>query len=280
MKHAAVKHVPARVPERLITLGPEGTFSHEVTLKLNPVKPEDLVLLPTINGIMAAVARGEGDGIVPMENSEAGSVGETLDGLARHPLFITGEMYMPIHHNLASLVPLEKIRVIYAHPQTHEQCSEAIEKWSVPVIHTSSNAASAIEAKKTPNAGALIPVIAARLYHMPILVRNTENNPSNTTRFVRISHAPLQDTMPEKCSILIDPDADRSGLLHDLLDVFANRNINLTRIESRPSKRKIGEYVFFLDTTWSPETAGAVAELKKITGVKELGCYRKIEVAP
>ena len=263
---------------KLITLGPEGTFSHEVTMKMHLTTPENLVLLPTINGIMAAVARGDGDGIVPMENSEAGSVGETLDGLSRHPLFITGEMYMPIHHNLASLVPLEAIRVIYAHPQTHEQCSEAIESWGVPVIHTSSNAASAVEAKKTPNAGALLSVSAAALYHLPVLVRNTENNPSNTTRFVRISHTPLPDPTPEKCSILIDPNADRSGLLHDLLEAFASRNINLTRIESRPSKRKIGEYVFFLDTTWSEKTAGAIIELMTITGVKELGCYRKIRV--
>jgi prephenate dehydratase len=274
MKHVAAKHAPAR----LITLGPEGTFSHEMALKMGLTKPEEIVLLPTIHGIVAAVARGEGDGIVPMENSEAGSVGETLDGLARHPLFITGEMYMPIHHNLASLVPLEKIRVIYAHPQTHEQCSDAIEKWGVPVIHTSSNSSSALEAKKTPNAGALIPVIAAEIYHMPILVRNTENNAANTTRFVRISHAPVHDKMPEKCSILIDPDQDRSGLLHDLLEAFARRNINLTRIESRPSKRKIGEYVFFLDTSWSEKTADAIAELKTITGVKELGCYREIGV--
>ncbi len=263
---------------KLITLGPEGTFSHEMALKLHLTGPEDLVLLPTINGIMAAVARGDGDGIVPMENSEAGSVGETLDGLSRHPLFITGEMYMPIHHNLASLVSPEAIRIIYAHPQTHEQCSEMIEQWGIPVIHTSSNAASAIEAKKTPDAGALLPVSAAALYRIPVLVRNTENNPSNTTRFVRISPKPLPDKTPEKCSILIDPDADRAGLLHDLLDVFASRKINLTRIESRPSKRKIGEYVFFLDTAWSPETAGAITELKAITSVKELGCYRKIGV--
>jgi prephenate dehydratase len=278
MNHDPEKCAAAR--KHLITLGPQGTFSHEMALKLHPAKPEDIILLPTINSIMAAVARSEGEGIVPMENSEAGSVGETLDGLARHPLFITGEMYMPIHHNLASLVPFEKIRVIYAHPQTNEQCSEAIERWGVPVIHTSSNASSALEAKKTPNAGALIPEIAAELYHMPILVRNTENNAGNTTRFVRISPAPLQDKRPEKCSILIAPSMDRSGLLHELLDAFARRKINLTRIESRPSKRKIGEYVFFLDTTWSPETAEAIAELRTIACVKELGCYRKIGVEP
>jgi prephenate dehydratase len=264
----------------LITLGPQGTFSHEMALKLALVTPEEIVLLPTIHGIMDAVARGEGDAIVPMENSEAGSVGETLDGLARHPLFITAEMYMPIHHNLASLVTEKEIRVIYSHPQTHEQCSEAIERWGVPVIHTSSNASSALEARKTPNAGAIIPVIAAELYHMPILVRNTENNPANTTRFVRVSRTPVQDKHPEKCSILIDPDQDRSGLLHDLLEAFAKRKINLSRIESRPSKRKIGEYVFFLDTSWSEKTAEAIIELKTITGVKELGCYRKIGVKP
>jgi prephenate dehydratase len=277
MKRSTGAHA-GKEPVRLITLGPQGTFSHEMALKLKLVKPDDIVLLPTIHGIMDAVARGEGDAIVPMENSEAGSVGETLDGLARHPLFITGEMYMPIHHNLASLVPLEKIRVIYAHPQTHEQCSDAIERWGVPVIHTSSNASSALEAKKTPNAGALIPIIAAELYHMPVLVRNTENNPANTTRFVWVSDRQPADRHPEKCSILIDPDQDRSGLLHDLLEAFAKRQINLTRIESRPSKRKIGEYVFFLDTTWSEKTADAIIELKTITGVKELGCYRKIGV--
>jgi len=82
-----------------ITLGPEGTFSHELALKIAK-KKEEIVLLPTIHSIMAAVARGEGDGIVPMENSEAGGVGETLDGLIRFPLFITAEMFLPVRHNL------------------------------------------------------------------------------------------------------------------------------------------------------------------------------------
>jgi len=264
----------------LITLGPEGTFSHQLALKIAQETGETIRLIPTIAGIMTAVARGEGDGIVPMENSEAGSVGETLDGLTRFPLSITAEMYMPIHHNLASTDPLGTIRVIYAHPQTHEQCSGKIEEWGVPVIHTSSNASSALEAKKTPHAAALLSDSAASLYGIPVIVRNTENNPSNTTRFVRISTVPARDTRPEKCSVLIDPSTDRAGLLHDLLHVFAERGINLTRIESRPSKRGIGNYVFFLDYAWSGKTAEALAELRKITEIKELGCYRKVEVSP
>lgn len=260
-----------------ITLGPEGTFSHEVALKLAK-KKEEIVLLPTIHSIMAAVARGEGDGIVPMENSEAGGVGETLDGLSKFPLFITAEMYLPIRHNLASLVTLEEMRIIYAHPQTHEQCSDAIEKWGLPVIHTSSNASSAREAKKTPNAGAILSETAAAIYHMPILVRNTENSAWNTTRFVRIAATPSGHKRPEKCSILIDPSTDRAGLLHDLLEAFARRGINLSRIESRPSKRGIGNYVFFLDFAWSEKSAEALEELRAITNVKDLGCYRKIGV--
>jgi len=259
----------------IVTLGPEGTFSHELALKMECTSVR---LVSTIHGILSAVANGEGDGIVPIENSEAGGVGETLDGLLRYPLFITAEMYMPIHHHLASPVSLEKMRIIYAHPQTHEQCSERIEEWKIPVIHTSSNASSALEAKKTPNAGAILSASAALLYNMPVIVSDIENNVSNTTRFVRISRTPATKDDAHKCSIVIDPSTDRAGLLHDLLEVFAERSINLTRIESRPSKRGIGNYVFFLDFESSSLTDQTLEELKTITSVKELGCYRRVEV--
>lgn len=259
----------------VITLGPEGTFSHELALRLNC---DPVVLEPTIHRIFAAVAAGGGDGIVPIENSGAGGVGETLDGLTQYPLSITAEMYMPIHHNLASLVPLDKIRVIYAHPQTHEQCSGRIEDWKVPVIHTSSNASSALEARKTPNAGAILSVSAAAIYRLPIIAEHVENNPENTTRFVRISTTPNPDCRAGKCSILIDPDTDRAGLLYDLLGVFARRGINLSRIESRPSKRGMGKYVFFLDYAISGCTDEALRELEGITTIRRLGCYPKTEV--
>jgi prephenate dehydratase len=261
----------------IITLGPEGTFSHELALKMGC---KSVRLVSTIHSILSAVAQGEGEGIAPIENSEAGGVGETLDGLLRYPLFITAEMYMPIHHHLASTVPLEKMRIIYAHPQTHEQCSERIEEWKIPVIHTSSNASSALEAKKTPNAGAILSASAASLYKMPVIVSNVQNNSSNTTRFVRISRTPAMEENAQKCSIVIDPSTDRAGLLHDLLEVFAERSINLTRIESRPSKRGMGNYVFFLDFAGSSCTNETLKALKAITTVKELGCYRKIGVEP
>jgi prephenate dehydratase len=262
-------------PMTTITLGPEGTFSHQLALKMGcmPIR-----CVSTIHDIFSAVAQGEGTGIVPLENSEAGGVGETLDGLLRFPVFITGEMFMPIHHHLASLVPFSRMRVIYAHPQTHEQCSEILGEWGLPVIHTSSNASSALEAKKTPNAGAILSVTAASLYKIPVIVSDIENNAFNTTRFIRISRTPPSVNGAEKCSIVIDPDTDRAGLLHDLLGVFARRGINLTRIESRPSKRGMGNYVFFLDYAWSADTREALDELRTITVVKELGCYCSLEV--
>ena len=258
-----------------ITLGPEGTFSHELALRLGCTP---LHLASTIHAIVRAVAQGDGEGIIPIENSEAGGVGETLDSLSVYPVCITGEMYMPIHHHLVSPVPFEKIRVLYAHPQTHEQCSRFLDDWEVPVIHTSSNASSAMEAKKTPNAGAILSSSAASIYHMPIIAEHIENNRENVTRFVRIGKDPVNSGHEEKCSILIDPDTDRAGLLYDLLGVFARRHINLTRIESRPSKRGIGKYVFFLDYAVSDGTCDALRDLKEITNVKEMGCYARIEV--
>ena len=230
---------------------------------------------------MDAVARGEGDGIVPMENSEAGSVGRD----PRRP-----RPAPPLHHgrDVHADPPQPRVarpagedpRDLRPSRRPTSSAAKYIEKWGVPVIHTSSNASSALEAKKTPNAGAILSASAAALYRIPVIVKDTENNLSNTTRFVRISPLPAANGHPEKCSIFIDPSTDRAGLLHDLLEAFASRGINLTRIESRPSRRGIGNYVFFLDYAWSPRTGDALEELREITTVKELGCYRKIGVPP
>ncbi|OPY38510.1 MAG: Prephenate dehydratase [Methanoregula sp. PtaU1.Bin051] len=256
-------------------LGPEGTFSHELALRLGI---PDIRLVPTIHRIFEAVSKGEGDGIVPIENSEAGGVGATLDGLVKEPVCITAEMYMPIAHHLAAYGPIEKIKKIYVHPQTHEQCSERIEQWGIPVIHTESNAQSAVRMKGDVEAGAIVSSFAVVCYRLPVIAADVQNNPDNITRFVRIAKEPCSDEHAEKCSIIIDPSGDRTGLLHDLLAVFAVKKINLTRIESRPSKRGMGNYVFFLDYAMSPGYRDAITYLKTMTGVKELGCYRRLEV--
>jgi prephenate dehydratase len=259
----------------LLVLGPEGTFSHELAVR---AFGGGITLAPTIDEIFRRVEQGSGDGLVPIENSEAGGVGPSLDGLLQHQVFITAELYMPVHHHLAGFTPVDSITVIYAHPQTHEQCSRIVNELQVPVIHTSSNAASAQELAKSPGAAAIVSRMTADLYKLPILRGNVENNPGNTTRFVRISQKKGSDEGCTKCSILIDPEKDQPGLLHQLLGVFADRGINLTKIESRPSKRRMGEYLFFIDLEYSPACSDALAALREKSRFRELGCYTEVKV--
>ena len=256
-------------------LGPQGTISHELAERLFPGQA---VPLPTIRQIFADVEAGKMEGLVPLENSEAGGVGATLDGLLSHGVFITAEAYLEVRHHLAARVPLEQVTRIYAHPQTHEQCSIFLDRLGVEVIPTSSNAASAQEVLRHPGSGALLSRFTATHYGIPLIREDVQNSPGNITRFVRIAASPGRCPPCTKCSLLIDPHTDRPGLLHDLLGVFSARGINLTRIESRPSKRGMGSYVFFIDFQMATGWEGAVAFLKEITHVKDLGCYSRLEV--
>jgi len=259
----------------VLALGPEGTFSHELA---SQVFGHAIRLVPTISEIFRLVESGGAEAVVPIENSEAGGVGPTLDGLLLHRVFITGELFMPIHHQLASFVPLDEVRVIYAHPQTHEQCSLFLEGTGLPVIHTSSNAASAQEMLDSPGSAAVVSRMTAELYRLPVIRADVENSPDNVTRFVVISAKEGKQEGSTKCSILIDPEKDRAGLLYDLLGVFATRSINLTRIESRPSKRGMGSYIFFIDIEYSPACREALLALREMADFRELGCYRELEV--
>jgi prephenate dehydratase len=253
----------------LITLGPAGTFSHQLAARLDP----DIRLRSSIAAVFAAVAAGEGDGLVPLENSEAGSVGATLVGLADHPVVITGEGTIPVRHHLAALNPARGIERVYAHPQTAEQCSRRIEELDLPLIPTASNAASAIAARDDPTGAALVSDALAALYGLAVLERDCQNSGTNETRFIRIARTPADPPSPCRASLLLDPSEDRAGLLHALLAPFAARGLNLTRIESRPSRRGMGRYVFFVDGDCGPGWDDAVAELAAFCTVKDLGRY-------
>jgi len=228
---------------KVFALGPEGTFSHELGYR---IFGDALTLVPTIRRIFEEVEKGSGDGLVPLENSEAGGVGPSLDGLLQYRVWITGEIYMPIHHYLVSPGPIEEAKVLFVHPQTHEQCSEVVDAMVIPVVHTSSNAQSAKEMQESGRGAAIVSLMTARMYNLPIRRERVENNSLNVTRFVTISSRPYQGPDARKGSIIIDPREDRAGLLYDILGIFAKKGINLTRIESRPSKRGMGSYVFFL----------------------------------
>ncbi len=254
---------------KIAALGPEGTHSHELAARLS----DDILLLPTIDQICAWVEEGAGTGLVPIENSEAGGVGATLTCLRTRDVYITGEAYVHIRHHLASRSDLSGIEIIYVHPQTHEQCSRYVESLGIEVVHTSSNAASALAVLKNERSGAIISGYAADLYGIPVIARDVQNSSNNITRFVLISRERCMSGTFTKCSILIDPRTDRAGLLHDLLAVFADYGINLTRIESRPSGRGIGSYIFFIDYEFGKFSGKALDDLKEMAPVKEFGCY-------
>jgi prephenate dehydratase len=260
----------------LFALGPEGTFSHELACKLVP--SEEVQLLPAIGTVLSSVEQGLGEGVIPVENSEAGGVGPALDGLLRYNVFVTAEIYIEIHHFLASFLPVDEVTVIYAHPQTSEQCSEFLDKLGIEIILTKSNAASAIELLDNRRGAALVSKKISEIYNLPVVLSRVENNSHNITRFFRVSDHPLNESRPEKCSIVVDPATDRPGLLYELLGVFGRRGINLCRIESRPSKRGMGSYVFFMDITTSTGYVESLAELEGLTNIKRLGCYNRLEV--
>lgn len=260
----------------MLALGPEGTFSHELACKLVPCK--DVQLFPAIGTVLSNVEQGLGEGVIPVENSEAGGVGPALDGLLRYNVFVTAEIFIEIHHFLASFLPIDQVSVVYAHPQTCEQCSEFLDQLGIEIVPTKSNAASAIELLGNRGGAAVVSKKISEIYDLPVIQSHIENNPHNVTRFFRVSDNPIHDLKPEKCSIVVDPATDRPGLLHELLGVFERRNINLCRIESRPSKRGMGSYVFFMDITTSPGYEESLSELEVLTNIKRLGCYKRLEV--
>lgn len=259
----------------IAVLGPEGTFSHECAGAVRG--DEDLIFCRTIREVFERVTSGEADGIVPLENSSAGGVGETLDALVRFDLWICAEYLLPIRYVFAVVNPDDVPVRVYAHPQAHEQCLDFLEECGCPVIHTASNAESAHRAADDPSSGAVTTETAAERCGLLIRGRGLEDMADNITRFIRISRERCACAAPSKCSILLDPHENRAGLLCNLLTVVSAAHVNLTRIESRPSRRKMGEYLFFLDYEATGEWEVLPERLRVLADVREFGCYVCVE---
>lgn len=278
---------------KVITLGPEGTFSHQASLQIKSLLerkgiPVDILFSTTIRSLFTSLDN-QGDVIVvPVENSEAGTVGNSVDQLAVNPgtkLQIILELNLLIEHFLAGFGLLEEITTIYAHPQAHAQCDVFIEKSlpDVEVIHTSSNSKSAslITESKQLNAAAIVPKIAATIFSLPIIQEKIQNATNNTTRFIVLTKKSDLKRLfnldsKKKSTIIVDPQANYPGLLHEILSVFAEKKINLSRIESRPSKRKLGDYIFHIDIEGdllSPTLSECITHLESKFSVQKLGSY-------
>ncbi len=264
---------------KISTLGPEGTFSHEAVLKHD--KSAKIIFEKTIWDVFEAVDSGKAsEGVVPIENSVSGTVGQTMDALMEFELNIVAEEILPIKHNLAGAGKISGIKEIYTHPQTYEQCLHFLRENKIEskLIMTNSNSESAELLMKgnSKSRAAIVPEIAAKIYELKIIKKDIQDNKFNVTRFIVISKKEAKKTGYDRTSIAIYPQADRPGLLYELLGEFAKRNINLTKIESRPSKGKLGDYVFFIDLQGHRSEKSikeAFGEIEKSFFLKVLGSY-------
>lgn len=266
---------------KITYLGPSFTFTHRAALKKFGSSVE-YVACNSITDIFVEVERNRADyGVVPIENSIEGAVNHTLDMLADSSLKICSEIYLEISHNLLSKeTDLKKIKRIYSIPQVFGQCRLWLES-NMPAIElkeVSSTARGAEIASKEKHAAAIGGIMAARGYGLKVLAKSIEDSPHNTTRFLVVGKTMAKATKEDKTSLMISL-KDKIGALHDMLTPFKKNRINLTKIESRPSRKRPWEYYFFVDLEGHYDDAKvrkALLELKKeCVYLKILGSYPK-----
>jgi len=271
-------------PLKIGFLGPEGTFTQTAVYKHFG---HSVRALPfhTIDEVFQEVECGAADfGVVPIENSTEGSVNNTLDMFLTSPLKIAGEIELRIEQHLMSRQKgLDRIERICAHDQSLAQCRGWIRENlpQVELIGMSSNAAGARRARDEEGTAAIGPEVAADVYDLEILVNNIEDRPDNATRFLVVGRELLAATGDDKTTLLVSTadTAGGAGVLHHLLQPLATHGISMTRIESRPSRRKKWDYVFFIDVdghAGEPPVSDALAELEKEASLfRVLGAYPK-----
>ena len=279
-------------PLRIAYLGPAGTFTFraaEAAAQVRFGSFVDYVPGRTVEEVFLLTDRGEADyGVVPVENSTEGSVGQTLDMFIDSPLKICSEILLWITHHLIGRGPLEEVKRIYSHPQALAQCRRWLTT-NLPraeTIESSSTSAAAQRAAGESESAAIGTEEAAAQNGLPLLARGIQDQAHNATRFLLLGKQVPAPTGNDKTSILFSV-RDRAGALHDVLSSFASRRINLTRIESRPSRRQPWEYVFFVDLGGHPDDPPVAAALEELQGacttVKVLGAWpveRRVEEQP
>jgi chorismate mutase/prephenate dehydratase len=271
-------------PLKVGFLGPEGTFTQTAVFKHFG---HSVRALPfhTIDEVFQEVECGAADfGVVPIENSTEGSVNNTLDMFLTSPLKITGEIELRIEQHLLGLMPgLEDIERICAHEQSLAQCRGWLREYlpHVELIGMSSNAAGARRARDEKGTAAIGPDVAADVYDLKILVNGIEDRADNSTRFLVVGRELLSPSGNDKTTILVSTGdtADGAGVLHHLLAPLADHGVVMTFIESRPSRRKNWDYVFFIDVeghATEPPVADALAVLERKSSLfRVLGAYPK-----
>lgn len=268
-------------PMTVAFLGPEGTFSHEAVLKHfgHSVNPQPLA---AFDEVFREVESGSADyGMVPVENSTEGAVNYTLDLLLKTPLKICGEVELRIHDHLMSrATDLNAISRVYSHAQTLAQCREWLDAHlpKVERISVSSNAEAARLAMEQEGVAAIAGISAAERFGIPVLVKNIEDEPNNTTRFLILGNEEVPPSGEDKTALLVST-RNKPGALFKLLEPLARNGISMTRIESRPSRQGMWDYVFFVEILGHRDeapVAQALAELEQEAALfKILGSFPK-----
>jgi len=259
-------------------LGPEATFTHGAARKHFGSSVE-FIPAESIGGVFREVENEAADyGVVPIENSLDGAVTYTLDSFMESPLQICAEVFLRIDQCLLSNSPLSEIENIYSHPQVFGQCRIFIQNHlpGAELREVASTARAAEMAAREKKSGALANALAASVYGLKILRSNVQDSAGNMTRFLVIGRTFPPASGKDRTSILFSL-PHRSGSLHDALNAFRVRGINLTKIESRPSRKKAWEYYFFVDLEGhcrSKKIKSALEELKESSKfMKLLGSY-------
>ena len=228
-------------------LGPKGTFTHEAASIIG----NDLVPFCNIPAVMESVNSGQCRyGIIPIENSIEGPVGITLDSLAhKFDLKIYDEIIIPINQNLIANpgCGIDDIEDVYSHGQALAQCQEFITKHDFRTHFAVSTARAAKDIIGDSSKGAIANAKVVEFYDLEILESNIQDADNNETRFVVVSKESHEMTGNDKTSVIFSIYEDRPGSLYNILGIFQKDNINLTKIESRPSKQGLGKYLFFVD---------------------------------
>jgi len=236
-------------PLRVACLGPLATFTHLAALR-HFGSSASFVPMESIRGVFDAVDTGKAEfGVVPIENSNEGVISSTLDLFMDYELKVSAEVMLEISHNLLSKSgDMVKIKKVYSHPQATAQCRQWLESKlpKVPIFETTSTARAAELASEDEEAAAIASELAAKTYDLHFVEKNIGDSRHNFTRFLVISKEHPCKTGKDKTSIMFSI-KDRPGALHDVLTPFKKAKINLTKIESRPSKRRAWEYIFFVD---------------------------------
>lgn len=266
-------------PMKVAFLGPKATFTHLASLQHFGLSAE-LVPQKSIPAVFEEVEKGRAlYGVVPVENSTEGMVSHTLDMFMESDLKIDAEVLLEVSHDLLSRTGrLEDIKKVYSHPQAIAQCRTWLDENlpGIPTVDVASTALAAQIVSEDYTAAAIASEFAASMYDLKVVRERIEDQVNNFTRFLVIGKKMAEKGGDDKTSLMFSV-KDEPGILYRMLEPFAQRGVNLSKIESRPLKKKAWEYIFFLDLTGhisDPVVADAVQELKGYCQfVKILGSY-------